>query len=460
VIQVHRLLQRQMARAGVDQAAVPEGGSWRRLLERVSQTYVESDQDRYTLERSVELSSAEMQRLHDSLADERDRLRQMFKCAPLPMLLLDQELRVIACNEPAERLLKRQSASVIGTPFGDLLVPLGRDAILHRLRDLTSDGHVDQEVDVVADGAPVAARLAASISVGRGADQALTVVTLEDLSERKQLEVELRHSQKLESIGRLASGIAHEINTPIQFIGDNAQFLVMAFANLQTLVEAYKRARDSGAACDWDVVTDRENEADLGFLCDEVPAALAAMQDGVERVATIVRAMRAFAHPDGGGFTSADLNLAIQHTLTVARSEIKTVADVRLDLTPLPDVTCCLSDLNQVFLNLFVNAAHAISDAGRAGHGVITVRSSIDEDHVVIAVGDNGTGIADHVRERVFEPFFTTKEVGRGTGQGLALASAVVKEKHGGALTFDTTVGVGTTFFVRLPIRPPHENDL
>ena len=279
---------------------------------------------------------------------------------------------------------------------------------------------------------------------------------------REQAEVELRQAQKLEAVGRLAAGIAHEINTPIQFVGDNTHFLQDAFASLQTLLEQYQALRDAvaagtGAVERLDAVRAAEEDADLAYLADEVPRALAQTLEGVDRVASIVRALKEFAHPDTKERVPADLNGALKSTLIVARNELKYVADVETDFGPLPAVVCQVGDVNQVFLNLLVNAAHAIADAGGAEDqkGTIRVRTWQENDQVVVAIGDSGCGIPEAIRSKIFDPFFTTKEVGRGTGQGLALARAVIVEQHGGSLTFETAEGQGTTFYIRLPVGDP-----
>jgi PAS domain S-box-containing protein len=285
------------------------------------------------------------------------------------------------------------------------------------------------------------------------------IAVVEDVTEQILLEIELRHAQKLESVGRLAAGVAHEINTPIQFVGDNVTFLGSAVTDLLTLCRSYRYLCDKamGGQLQPDDLAGleyAEHTADLAYIRDNVPAAIAATQDGVSRVANIVRSMKAFAHPDRGERSLADINAALQSTLTVASNELKHVADVEVDLGPLPAISCFLSDLNQVFLNLLVNAAHAVADVvGDSGsRGVVRVRSFLKDDQVVIAVSDTGTGIPAAIQARIFDPFFTTKEVGRGTGQGLALARAVVVDEHGGTLTFDTEPGRGTTFYVSLPI--------
>jgi signal transduction histidine kinase len=277
----------------------------------------------------------------------------------------------------------------------------------------------------------------------------------EGLADRARLERELRHAQKLESVGQLAAGIAHEINTPIQFIGDNVRFLKDAFGDLSRLTDAYRQA---GSSPEPEVAMSRARElateVDAEFLAAEVPEAIGQTLDGVDRVATIVRAMKAFAHPADEEKTPADLNEAVRNTLVVASNETKYVADVVTDLGDLPPVWCHIGDVNQVLLNLVVNAAHAVAAAvgDSGGRGTITVRTRHEAGGAFIEVADSGVGIASEIAERVFEPFFTTKEVGVGTGQGLALAHSLVTDRHGGSITFDSQPGGGTTFTVRLPV--------
>ncbi|MDQ1519683.1 MAG: two-component system, NtrC family, sensor kinase, partial [Actinomycetota bacterium] len=262
------------------------------------------------------------------------------------------------------------------------------------------------------------------------------------------------HAQKLEAVGRLAGGIAHEINTPVQFVSDNLRFLEESFTDIMALVGTYRGVLDEAAAAApavRGVVEAAESDADFEFLSTEVPQALQQSRDGVTRVAEIVRSMKAFGHPDGKDQEPVDLNAAIADTLVVAASELKHVADVQVDYGTLPAVTCFRGDLNQVWLNLIVNAAHAIESAKRE-HGLVTVRTRFEGAEVVVEIGDSGTGIPQEVAQRIFDPFFTTKAVGKGTGQGLALARSVVIDRHHGSITFDTVDGEGTTFQIRLPV--------
>jgi signal transduction histidine kinase len=275
------------------------------------------------------------------------------------------------------------------------------------------------------------------------------------------LKEQLKQSQKLESIGQLASGIAHEINTPMQYFGDNARFLQEAFGDLQVVherfLETLAECREAGLLPEVMQETDALlAEKNLDYLQAEIPKAIKQTLEGVERVTKIVRSMKDFAHPDAQEKEAADLNRIAESTLTVSRSEWKYVADVVTDLDEsLPFVSCFQGELSQVLLNLIVNAAHAIEEVvgdGGGEKGTITVSTSHKNDWVEIRVGDTGCGIPEEARSRVFDPFYTTKQVGKGTGQGLSIAYRAIVEKHQGRLTFETEVGKGTTFIISLPV--------
>lgn len=288
-----------------------------------------------------------------------------------------------------------------------------------------------------------------------------------DITERRVLETQLRHAQKLEGIGQLAAGIAHEINTPTQFVTDNLTFLRDSWKSAHELLELYRSAIRNSAALLPPAVAmalgQAERACDLDFIVAEMPRAIDQSLDGSRRVAEIVRAMKEFSHPDSADKTATNLNRAIESTITVARNEWKYVAEIATDLDEtLPAVVCYPGDINQVILNLVVNAAHAVKDATPEGQmGRITVRTRKRDAFAEISVTDTGTGVPEAIRSRIFDPFFTTKEVGKGTGQGLSLAHNVVVKKHSGKIWFETELGRGTTFFVDLPINPtetPKEN--
>lgn len=276
----------------------------------------------------------------------------------------------------------------------------------------------------------------------------------EDITERRALESELHQAQKLEAIGQLAAGIAHEINTPIQFVADNLTFLQDTCSSLFPLLESWRAALRKLSPETSALADEEAARCDLAFVCEEVPRAIDQSLDGTRRVATIVRAMKEFSHPDQTGRMQSDLNHGIESTITIARNEWKYVAEMSMDLDPaLPPVSCYPGDINQVVLNLIVNAALAIRDRpGRSDKGQITVSTRQRGEFAEIAVSDTGVGIPEEIQGRIFEPFFTTREVGSGTGQGLALAHSVIVRKHKGKIWFESVAGQGTTFFVHLPL--------
>lgn len=277
-----------------------------------------------------------------------------------------------------------------------------------------------------------------------------------DITERKNLERKLSIAQKLESIGLLASGIAHEINTPIQYVGDSVRFIQEAFEDIRGLLDLYGKAlaaKDSEKSQRVKDLHLSEEEIDLDFLLEEAPRACERALEGVRRVATIVLAMKNFSHPGEEKAKSVDINKAIENTVTVSRNEWKYAAKLETHLAPdLPLVHCYPGGINQVLLNVIVNAAHAIEESGRKdGDGLITITTTHDEPYVEIRIRDTGCGISEENREKVFDPFFTTKEVGKGTGQGLAIVHDIIVEKHSGTLDLESEVGKGTTFIIRLP---------
>ena len=295
---------------------------------------------------------------------------------------------------------------------------------------------------------------------------------LMDVSGYKEMEgalrtsqAQLQHAQKLESIGQLAAGIAHEINTPTQYISDNTAFLKKAFGRLldalqscQPLVETLNQDTPDPAVLAHAQQTFKT--AKLDYLLKQVPRALDQSLAGLERVAGIVGAMKEFSHPSQGQKELVNLRQTIETTLMVARSEWKYVAELVTEFDEaLPAVPCLRDEFNQVILNLVVNAAHAIAAVpGTASgtKGTITVTTQRAGDWAEIRISDTGTGIPEDIREKIFDPFFTTKEVGKGTGQGLAIAYSAIVDKHAGRIEVESEVGRGTTFILQLPLTEPH----
>ncbi|MFB9186741.1 PAS domain-containing protein [Dactylosporangium sucinum] len=378
---------------------------------------------------------------------------------------LDDQGRMTSLNRAASELLGWTEAELLGKKFHDVVHFQHVDgtpfpAAQCPMFQAQSEGRPIQGHDEVytrKDGSvfPISY---SSTPLDTGPGIGGTVVVFRDITElreRQRREIEARHGQRLESLGQLSAGIAHEINTPIQFVGDNIRFLAEAYQEMLDLLQVYRDCLDlPKGEISWEERSQRaaeaEREADVDYLTAEVPAAVSQSLEGIERVASLVRAMKSFTYKDSKDRSYANLNEALTTTLTVARNEVKYVADVVLDLGELPEVLCRIGDLNQVFLNLVVNAADAM--AGKDERGVIRISTRPDGPMAVISIADNGCGIPEHLQQRIFEPFFTTKEVGKGTGQGLPLARAVVVDGHGGTIEVRSTLGEGTDFTVRLPI--------
>ena len=348
--------------------------------------------------------------------------------------------------------------------FLDKLMPRDRNGVVRGKIDDSKAGNFEVEASVLThDEKRVDLRWVASCeqSESTGQHKVLRGMML-DVTDQRRLENELAQAQKLESVGRLAAGVAHEINTPVQFVSDSVSFVREAMDDLSAIVDKYRELRtatESGAdvAAAAKAAEEAEDDADLDYILENAPVALDRARDGLGRVAAIVRSMKEFAHPDRKEMSQADLNQAIQSTLVIASNEYKYVAEIETAFEQIPHVNCYAGEINQVVLNLIVNAAHAIGDVvrGTDKKGKIRVGTRVLGDQVEIAITDTGKGIPVEVRSRIFDPFFTTKEVGKGTGQGLAIARNVVVDKHGGTLHFETEVGQGTTFYIRLPIAGP-----
>ena len=394
-----------------------------------------------------------------------ERFRSLVQRSSDLTLVCDRDGVLTYASAASSDLLGLDAAALTGRVAADVVQAEDRAEFERRLREPEAQESQSWECRVVHDDGTM--RWVQVTFTDLRADPAVggLVLLLRDLTERRRLEQELRHAQKLESVGQLAAGIAHEINTPIQFVGDNVTFLVNAFADLADVLRTYQQINEQidrqGALLDAAALIEKASrlaaDRDISYLLDEIPTALAQTKDGVSRVATIVRAMKAFGHQGGDAKAMADINEAICNTLIVATNEIKYVADVVTELGDLPPVWCNVGDINQAVLNLVVNAAHAIGEAVERGapRGTITVRTRRDGAEVVIEVQDTGAGIPPEIADRVFDQFFTTKPVGSGTGQGLALSYALIHDRHGGTLGFTSQVGVGTTFTIRLPFQAP-----
>lgn len=401
----------------------------------------------------------------EQLREAADFLHEIYMTVPGALVVFDRRGIIDTVNETTSNLLGYPPEELIGRSVS-IMFEDGQAPSFEEIETSVTCGAVlrTEKMCRSKTGLIIPALFSATLltTAGQCGDARGVVCVLLDIRDRKQLEVELRQAHKLEAVGRLAAGVAHEINTPVQFVGDSIHFLRDAAHDITDLIGGYRGLvtavlEGADAAALATRCRRKEEEIDLEYLSDHVPRAFDRTIEGLNRVATIVRSMKEFAHPDTREMSSVDINQAIESTLVIARNEYKYVADVQTDFGDLPRLRCHAGDINQVVLNVIVNAAHAIADVvGASGKkGTITVRTEHRGDHIIISVSDTGTGIPASIRDRVFDPFFTTKDVGKGTGQGLALARTVIVDRHGGSLDFESEDGHGTTFFMTLPLAGP-----
>ena len=407
--------------------------------------------DRRRLEHERDLAAT-------AAANARGDLQALLDHAPVMILAVDLQGRIEFINQTANP----SREPVVGMSWLRH-VPPGQHAVMESaLATMLATGASQSfEVSGAVSGEPLRRYASHLGPIRHGEEIVGAVIVTQDITERAQAVAELAVAHRMSAVGTLAAGVAHEINTPIQFISDSVIYLRDAAGDVFGLFDrliALHRAVTTGtqvAIADAAAAVSAALEtSDLAFLREAVPPAFDRCVDGLAAVATIVRSMKEFARPSHEEMVPVDLNRAIETTLSVASHEYRYVAELVTELGELPLVTCHPGDINQVVLNIVVNAAHAIADrvAGTDRKGRLGVRTWREADRAVIAISDTGGGIPESIRGSVFEPFFTTKELGRGAGQGLALAWSIVKHKHGGDLTFETAVGEGTTFVVKLPI--------
>ena len=397
----------------------------------------------------------------DDLRTAHQQAEVFIDAVPSILIGIDRDLGITRWNSTAAKVFGLTRSDVAGKQLTECGIKWLQPGMAEEIRSWFS-GNSERRDRVPFEVNGETRQLGLTTTPVHAADETLAelLVIGSDTTDRGVLEEQLRQAQKLESVGQLAAGIAHEINTPTQYIGDNVRFLKDAFQDLKSILANYQglsiASEDgsvSGAAMREAVAAAKAADAD--YLLEEIPKAIDQTLEGVARVAKLVGAMKEFSHPGTKEKTQLDLNHAIDCTITVARNEWKYVADLETNFDPsLPPMTCHPGEFNQVILNLIVNAAHAIADViGKGGSekGTIKVQTLNYPEWAEIRVQDSGTGIPEKVRARVFDPFFTTKEIGKGSGQGLAIARSVVIDKHGGTLHFETEVGKGTTFVIRLP---------
>jgi len=423
----------------------------------------------------LDVSPEALKQIHALLNEQKkreteanQRLKTILNSVVEGILVIDGAGMICDCNESALNLLRGTMTDMLGLSVDALFVDRKstvRHKLLNRCINISSGTLRYDYTETMGqrlDGDTFPMEITVSPANFTGEMSYLYI--FRDITRRKQaeesqqkLEGELREALKLEAIGHLAGGIAHEINTPSQYIRDNLKFLNDGYGALSRILglalQTLWQNRDRLPENTFNNFARKMRDADLEFLLDEIPHATQQSLDGINQVARIVLSMKEFSHPGGAEKTATDINRVLSNVTVISRNEWKHYAQLVENYEPeLPHIPCHINEINQVFLNLIVNAAQAIDAAGRSPEeGEIKIKTTFLDDSVLISISDNGTGIAKENRSKIFNPFFTTKEVGKGTGQGLAITHDIVQIKHGGRIWFETEMGKGTTFHVLLP---------
>lgn len=395
------------------------------------------------------------------LAETHTRLQLLVSSLKALFIGVDEHGRVIQWNKTAENLLGVKDSMALGHPLQELPLPWDREQVKALLAELQEKKQpLNSEIKYTTrDGENHLLGATFSPVLLEESEFLGFVILGIDVTEIRKKQSQEALAQKMQAIGRLAAGIAHEINTPLQYIGDNTQFLGEAFNKIDACIGRCEQILSTGQSLDGQTlqaIHGNLEATEIEYFRREIPRAIEQTMDGISRVSRLVRALKEFSHPGSREKTYADINKALENVVIISKNEWKYVADVQLDLDPqLPLVYCLLDELNQVFLNMVVNAAQAIKERAsrEAGwHGRIVISTALQGDQVYIAISDNGTGIEPENIPKIFEPFYTTKDVGQGSGQGLAIAHDIIVNKHGGYISVESEPGQGATFTIVLPV--------
>lgn len=404
----------------------------------------------------------ELRSFMDKLSSNEKLFRRLAETMHQGLVQIDATGRATYCNDHFCDLVRHEREEILGEELVRFVHPDDRvgywgfvgktdrdvSPVQPDVRWLTADAHVFSIVTPV------------SLEYDEAGSGGFWLLVM-DVTERKLIESQILHNQKLEAIGLLAAGIAHEINTPTQYVLNYTSFIKEAIENLGAAFASHWDFFERCSAlevvsADIAEVRARDAELQIGFYFEELPAAITETLDGLDKISAIVGSVKQFVHPGHAHQVDVDLNRLVADTVNLCRNEWKYVSELVTDLDPgLPLVPCLSQEIGQVLLNLVVNAAHAISevhekDAAREGRIRISTRKR--GDWAEIRVADNGSGIPPHVQDHIFEPFFTTKPVGTGTGQGLFIVHSIVVKNHGGSIRFETQPGQGTVFVFSLPL--------
>lgn len=392
------------------------------------------------------------------LRKSEEKYRNLVELMNEGLLIIDQERVVTFANTKLCQFLGSEMSELIGRKFDDFIHNDSKNIFIHQ-QELRKEGSSApyemtlvntscEEIYTVSSPNPL-------IDENEEFTGSYEVIT--DISNIKQIEMQLLHSQKMQTIGVLAAGIAHEINTPLQYIIGNSSFIKDITTNLIELVQSIRSIHtDDSFSTSSDKVHAIDamiDEFDIDFVAEEIPAAINGAIEGLDRISSIVLSVKKFAHPSTDEARAVNVNKEINNTITISRNEWKYHAEVVTKFDEdLPRILCIASDFNQLILNVIVNAARALHEKfhDTDSKGVITIATFQDDHYIGISIADNGPGIPEDIRNKIFDPFFTTKEVGKGTGMGLAIVLKII-EKHKGKIWFESKEGEGTTFHIQFP---------
>lgn len=465
----HHVLIRELEKAfsqcnkvSFDFRIIRKGGG----LRWVSMSYqpITGDDESFLGVRGSLSDITQRRQMEDEMRKDHSFNEQMIVSIPSILILIDENDKIKLWNNAAETVFGITPADAIGKPLHTCGIQWEQADIISQILDCRYTTQPTRFNDVRFNNRvnkPGFLDISITSVLADTGKRSRLLIIGNDITQHKVLESQLVQSQKLEAIGQLAAGIAHEINTPTQYIGDNTHFLMDAFGDLRKLMGKFNALLKAIKDCTITdgLVQDVERameEAGVNYLTEEIPKAIQQSLEGVDRVAKIVLAMKEFSHPGSHEKSAIDINKAIENTITVSRNEWKYVADMVTDFdASIPLIPCLPGEFNQVILNIIVNAAHAIADVvgngNKEARGVIKVSTKRHGKWAEVRIQDTGTGIPEAARSKIFDPFFTTKPIGKGTGQGLAIAHDIVVRKHGGTIDFETVIGKGTTFIIRIP---------
>jgi len=410
---------------------------------------------------AIRTDITKMKNTKEALKREHEMLERVLASIPSILIGLNEDEEINLWNHAAESTFSIKRTQAVGKKLNELDIKWDWDDVDRGLVESRNTGlaRLERFKFNHADGSD--GFLGVTMSAIYAKRQYAGMLLLaSDITEKIQMASQMQLSQKMEAIGELAAGVAHEVNTPLQYVGDNIRFLRDSFHDIHKLYAEYQKLKqlclEQGLACEAvEQLKTTEEEADIDYLLEEIPVAIEQSLDGVGKAGGIVSAMKEFSHPGSKMKSLLDVNRAIENTLTVCRNEWKYIAEIETEFDENLPLVECLPEINQVFLNMIVNASHAIEDKlgeGSPERGLITISTSHTDAYIQIEISDSGKGIPENLQAKVFDPFFTTKDVGRGTGQGLSISHNIIVEQHGGTLTLFSEVGKGTRFTIRIPV--------